>query len=229
MQARSIIGTAIVATTLMTGTATAQCAFSHPKRARQVVLPLVQAFVPCNTDPACAPDGVSRTPNTYTDIGISACQPPQTFNQYAGAPPNGWLWGANGSGTVSFKAATNRIWNGLNPIPNTADVEVRLDLVGIEDADGLVDGTGVLWPNRRTTFEDRVGGDMTVIDLPFPNFAVQVVHGRAKVRTTANAWLNSNGFPGAPGCTSLELVGLELRDENNTLFASPGVLLPDIN
>jgi hypothetical protein len=164
------------------------------------------------------------------DIGVSSCKSPLTFNEAKGSPANGWLWGPMSSGRVSFKAITNNIVSPLNPIPNTADVQVGIDLYDIENANGRVkNGTGRLFPVRRTTFEDRAGGDMTVIDLDLPFFDVQVVGGRARVRTSANAWLNAWGFPGVPGCTSLELGRLELRDENDTLFGSPGIFLPDIN
>jgi hypothetical protein len=134
------------------------------------------------------------------------------------------------SGTVTFKATSNKIFDpNLDPIPNTADVAAKIDLKGIENANGLVTGMGRLVPVRRTTFEDRVHGDMTVVDLNIPGFPVNVVDGRARIRTSANAELNAFGLRGAPGCTSLELENLELLDENGTPFARPGLFLPDIN
>lgn len=36
------------------------------------------------------------------------------------------------------------------------------------------------------------------------------------------------GGPGAPGCTALELLGLELRDDNRRIFATPGIYLPRV-
>jgi hypothetical protein len=223
----------------------AQCAFQHPRKAKKLSMSFVQAFIscdaqtcvggwneggPCTSDADCPsqpPDQsgfcYSAVPNSSTDIGVASCKAPVTFNEAQGSPANGWLWGPNSAGSVSFKAAQNKYF------PNTADVQVRIALDDIENANGLVDGWGWLVPVRRTMFEDRAGGDMTVIDLDLPSFAVHVIGGRARVRTSANEWLNANGFPRVPGCTSLELVRLELRDENYTLFGSPGISLPDIN
>ncbi len=246
-----VIGTGLLIAGLTTGTSGAQCTFQHPKKGKVVETSLVQAFIPCDastcvggwneggactTDADCPAQGPESTfcyassVNASTDIGVISCKPPLTYNEAKGSPPNGWRWGPNGWGTVSFKPTKNKLVNpSLNPVPNTADVEVRLDLVDVEDADGLVDGSGTLVPLRRTTFEDRAGGDMTVVDLSLPSFQVPVVRGRARVKTSANAWLNEEGFPGVPGCTSLELVDLQLFDENYTLFARPGIFVPDIN
>ena len=199
------------------GTAGAQCAFQHPAKAKEVRLSFVQAFVPC------------EAPNSMTEMGVQSCESPQTFNELAGSPANGWLWGPNSSGSVSFKVARNKIVDpDFNPSPNTADIRVRINLNGIEDADGPVDGPATLVPLRRTTFEDRAGGDMTVVDFGVPVFVMSVVGGRARVRTSANVVLNQFGFKGVPGCTSLELLGLELRDENNTLFGVTGIFVPDL-
>jgi hypothetical protein len=210
-------------------TSAAQCAFAHPSKTKDMVLPLVQAFVPCNVDPACTLDGQVNAASTGTNNGIPGCAPTETYNERAGAPPNGWRWGERAWGTVSFRAVKNRVMSPANPVPNTADVEVRVEIVGIEDADGPAEGHGVMVPERRTTFEDRTNGDMTLIDLAFPSFGVPVTNGHAKVRTTANAILNASGFPGAPGCTALELGRLQIHDENGNPFAVPGLFMPDIN
>ncbi len=223
------LGSAAIAIAVCAGAANAQCALQHPRKTRAMTLPLVQAFVPCNVDAVCTDDGHTRTSNTFTEIGVPGCQSPETYHARSGSPSNGWRWGSGSSGTVTFKAMQNKIAHPLNPQPNTADVSVRVDLAGIEDADGPVEGYGTLVPLRRTTFEDRLNGDMTVLDLPFPSFPVHVSNGRAKLKTSANAALNASGFPGAPGCTSLELGRLVILDENADPFATPGLFLPDIN
>jgi hypothetical protein len=217
MKRTGVAVSAVLLVAGMTAVASAQCAYQHPRKAQEMKLPLVQAFVPCDA------------PNALTHIGVLSCKPPQTFNEYAGSPSNGWLWGPNSSGEISFKPMQNRIQSILNP-PDSADISVRIDLSGIVDATGPVNGVGVLYPTRRTTIEDRAADeDMTVVDLSLPAFQVPVANGRARVRTSANVVLNSSGFPGVRGCTALELVSLQLNDENDTPFASPGIFVPKVN
>jgi hypothetical protein len=222
----------------------AQCVFQHPKSAKEVKLSLVQAFIQCNAcvcvggrdgdsctvDADCSPTGACfcRAPNTTTMGGVPSCQPPLTFNEQTGPPANGWTWGPRSSGSVSFRAIANKVGSPLNAIPNTADVAVKIDLRGIEDAVGPVDGSGAVVATVRFTAEGRTSGDQTVIDVPI-SFSVPVREGRARVRTSFNAFLNSIGQPGLPGCTSLELVQVVLEDENGRALASPGIFLPDIN
>jgi hypothetical protein len=230
----------------------AQCAFQHPRRAKDLRMSFVQAFIPCdaqtclggwneggpctsNADcPTLVPNqsAVCYTAgaNSSTDIGLPSCKAPLTFNEATGSPSNGWLWGPSSSGLVSFTASANKVVDSvLNPPPNTADVIVKITLRDIENAAGRVYSTGRLIPARRTTFEDRAGGDMTVVDLSLPSFPVTVFGGNATIKTSANVILNQFGFKGVPGCTSLELLDLQLRDENDTLFGRPGIFLPDIN
>jgi hypothetical protein len=177
----------------------------------------------------CPAPAVCHGANDWTDIGIASCKPPKTFNELAGSPPGGWMWGPNSSGSISFKPTKNKIVSPLNPPPNTADVEVRITLDDIRDVNGPIGlSTGVAIPERRTTYEDRSGGDMTVIDMPIPSFPVTVVNGRARVRTSANVILNSVPVKGVPGCTSLELVGFTLTDGNGHSFASLGIFVPDL-
>lgn len=226
--------------------ADADCGFMHPATAKEVKVALVQPFVPCGiciynpvagywyegeycgSDADCEPSGICQPGNSATDIGVRSCQPPQTYNELVGSPSNGWLWGPESSGTVSFKAATNRLVGGINP-PDTVDVAVRIDLRNIRNAGGLVDGVGVLSPGRRTTFKDRAGGPMTVVDLEFPSFRVPVEQGRAHVRTSANVVLNEAAIAGPPGCTSLEMRQLQLLDENGVPFGVPGIFLPPVS
>src|SRR5690242_14700901 len=101
--------------------ADAQCAFQQPRKAQQISLSLVPAFVSCNG--ACnfcvatEPQPV-RVPDTANGIGVGGCSTPQTFQQVYDqqAPlPNGWVWGPKSEGSVSFKTATSKVLDALNP------------------------------------------------------------------------------------------------------------------
>ncbi len=169
-----------------------------------------------------------NTPNTTTEAGIASCAPVETFNEDAGSPANGWVWGPPSFGSVKLKASKNKIVDPLNPPANSRDLIVSLNLEKIFDAHGVVaNAPGTLAIVLRTTFDDRVGGEMTVIDYPF-NFAFTVQGGQASLKTTVNALLNGMGKPGLPGCTSIEIVSAHVLDENGNPFATLGTFLPGV-
>ena len=98
----------------------AQCNITHPKKATTFRSRLVQAMLPCNE-----PGG--NVPNTTTEGGVPACQPPETFNEDAGSPANGWVWGPQSDGSVTIKATNNKYVNILNPL-NAGDLAIKLQL-----------------------------------------------------------------------------------------------------
>jgi len=221
--------------------AQAQCSFEHPKKAVKLQSNLVQAFVSCGN-----PGGNSS--NTNTEGGVPTCAPPETFNEQAGSPPNGWLWTETKSqGKVSFKAKA--VCTGVstgtsspqllpcNPAsplntgpPPSADLEAKLDLKAIEDAGSAGDGAngpGTLSTVARATLDDRAAGDMTVIDFP-AGFQFDLVDGKAKLKTSADALLNGIGQPGLPPCSSIEVVSIVVLDENGNGFANMGTFLPPL-
>ena len=204
------------------------CTFQHPREAGRDqrirfggpnTIPFVQAFVPCGA-------AGGNVPNSSTETGEPGCQPAETYNEEAGNPPTGWLWGKRGRASMSLRSASNKISGPLNP-PNTADVAVHVSLRDIEDANGYASGTGTLSILCRTTFEDRAGGDMTMIDFPVP-FPLALVAGAAGITTSFNAILNTSFGSSLPGCTSLEIIDAMILDENGTPFGKAGVLLPDM-
>ncbi len=146
-----------------------------------MVLPLVQAYVGCNANPDCESERSLEHAECADRERRARMSAAADLQPGRGWPPNGWFWGPKGAGTVSFKAAPSRIQSALNPPFDTADVTVKLDLADVQTAVGPANAYGTLLPVRRTTFKDRVNGDMTVIDLAFPSFQVHVVNGKARV------------------------------------------------
>jgi len=214
--------------------ADAQCVFQQPRKAKQISLSLVPAFVSCNGScnfcVAGDPQPV-RTPDTSTGIGVPGCSTPQTFQQVYDqqAPlPNGWIWGPKSEGSVSFKTASSKLLDLLNP-PNTSDVDIRIKLRDVRYAGSNepVTADGHLLVIARGTIQSRVNGDMTVIDVPGPGIRVPVRDGNANVKIRANMGLNGLGTS-IPGCSALELLGLEILDENGTTYARPGLFLSEI-
>lgn len=183
----------------------------HPKQAKTLEIGLVQAFGPC------------LAPTTTTEGGAPACIP-ETPNEAAGNPLDGWRWrDSASSGRVRITAIC----------PDAADLDVRLELSGIVDGNGAAaSGTGNLELSARATLDDPLGGPMTVVDFPMMT-TVTVTGGKAKIRTTASAMLAQAGLPPLPNAASLEISRpfrvdvdpymVEIRDGNDTVFARPGL------
>ena len=205
------------------------CGFEHPKKAKETRSSLVQAFVSCG-------NVGGNPPNDTTESNTQSCSPPETFAERNGNNPQAWHWDfEKGQGDVSFKAAKNKLESpaNLNPEGDTADVAVSLKLQGIIDVTGPASGTGAIATLSRATLRDRQGtggnnGDdqaMTVIDFPV-SFPFDLIEGKAKLKTTANALLNPAGIGSLPHCTSIEVVDITVFDEVDNVFAHMGTFLP---
>ncbi len=220
MKRHLLVGLAIApALALTVSAAHAQCAFPHPGKANTFQSGFVSAFVSCGN-----PGG--NVPNDTTEGGVPSCAPPETFNQQAGNPPNGWLWNERkGFGTVRIRPTSNHVVNILNP-PDSKDLAVKLVLRGVVDAAGPASGGGTLSTVARATFDDSTNGDMTVIDFPAP-FAFSLTNGSATLKTSANVLLNGIGQPGLPACSNIEVVSITIADENGNTFANLGSFIPE--
>jgi hypothetical protein len=220
-----ITGIALLALGASAGKASAQCAFEHPKSANKFQSNLVQAFVSCG-------NVGGNSPNSTTEGGVPSCKPPQTFNEQAGSPPNGWQWDeTKGQGSVQLKASKKPLngdsasGNPNNPAGDTTDVKVTLKLKGVIDALGPVNANGSLSTVTRATFDDRMNGDMTVVDFP-ASFAFTLTNGKGTLKTSADTVLNAIPQPGLPHCASLESIAIAVLDANTNTFATTGVFLP---
>jgi hypothetical protein len=215
------------------------CGFEHPKQAKQLKSSMVQAHVSCGN-----PGG--NVPNSMTETGVPTCAPPETFREQNGSAPQGWSWNElNSKGDISIKAAKNKrttspffaLSGGSN---DSADIDIQVKLSGVVDSVGPATGTGNLATLSRATLRDRQGtpddgdddnGDenaddvpMTVIDFPV-QFSVPVSEGKATVKTTANASVETLTARALPKCTSVEVVDISITDENGDTFARLGTLL----
>jgi hypothetical protein len=113
---------------------------------------------------------------------------------------------------------------------DTSDLEVKLSLKGVlQDSPTPVEaqGGGTLATLARATLNDPTDGDMTVIDFP-AGFAFGMVDGKANMKTSADAVLNSLSIASLPQCSSVEIVGIRVLDANGDTFAAPGTFLPII-
>jgi hypothetical protein len=213
---------AVVALGLTASMAQAGCDFEHPRKAKLFKCDFVQAFVSCGN-----PGG--NAPNTTSASGVPGCTPPETFNQQAGTPINGWQWWEQRSiGKLTFR----EIQGGFGG--NTRDLKVKMRLRRILDGTGsLAGGSGTLSTLARTTLEDTVisapgmGTDMTIIDFPAP-FPFSMSNGNASLTTTANILIAGLGIDPLPGCTSIETVSITVLDPNGNAFGACGVFFKDL-
>ena len=191
--------------------------FQHPAVAKKVDLPLVQAFVGCNTIGG-------NVPNATTETGtVPSCYPAETYDENDGSPAGGWHWGRYGKGMVSLAVRCR----------DAADVGIKLTMSNIVDGGGaLVNGDGTFVTAARLTIMDPDGVPMTTIDLPL-SFQFTIVNGVTKFLTSLNAMLTDQSLSSLPNGFSLSLGPssvldgfLEIRDSNGNPFARPGVYLP---
>jgi hypothetical protein len=215
-----VAGAAVLALGFNASMVSAQCTFPHPKSAKQLKSSLVQAFVSCG-------NLGGNDPDDSTEGGFPSCTPPESFNEQAGSPSGGWLWGPSGKGDVSFKAGKNKVVHPNNPPNDSADLAVQLKLSGLLDENGVVDGSnGTLFLLARSTLRDRVNGPMTMIDFPF-GFPITAINGKINKKTSLNVSLNGIGQPGLPKCTSIEVVDVKVIDPNGNQFAAMGTFFPE--
>lgn len=198
--------------------------YQHPAKAAKLTSNLVQAFVSCGN-----PGG--NTPNATTETGtVPTCFPAETYNEQAGSPASGWLWGPKSQGSIAFKAGKNKVVNpSLNTDPNAVDLYIQIKISDVRNAGGPADGSsGNVATVARATLIDRAnppGELMTVIDFP-TGFQVTVQPGgKIQKKTSATEILNALLQPALPRCTTIEVVSVLVKDPNGNAFANLGTFL----
>ncbi len=196
--------------------------FDHPRSTKPFSADLVQAFVGCGL-------AISQE-NTTTEGGYPACAPPQTPNERAGSPVNGWRWAPTG--------AQGRLQ--LKPLcPGAGDLGVTLKLAGVADGAGMpASGHGTVRLEVRPTVRDPIGGTMTTEDQSV-DLGFTLVDGKVSITSTLDAMLSERGTGPLPTGTAVEILptetvhdvsslGVAVLDPNGNTFALPGVFLePD--
>jgi hypothetical protein len=195
--------------------------YQHPAKAKQIKASLVQAFVSCG-------NSGGNTINATTETGSTpSCYPAETYNENAGSPVNGWIWGPGSSADITFKAAKNKVVHPLNTDPNAVDLSITIKMKDILDGNGPADNSnGRVATVARATFADRLANQlMTVIDFP-TGFGITAIGGKVSKKTSATVILNALNNPALPACTQIEVVSVLVRDPNQNNFANIGTFLP---
>lgn len=215
---------AVLVVGISASAALAQCAFEHPKKAGKFQSNFVQAFVSCG-------NLGGNSPNSTTEGGVPTCKPPETYAAQAGSPPGSWTWDElKGQGQVQIKSVKTAK-PATPPITpaDSSDLSINVKIKGVLDNNTLpASGLGKLSTVARATFNDRTGGDMTVVDFP-ANFDLLLTNGQGKQKTSADALLNGITQPGLPHCASIETVSITITDPNGNTFANVGIYNPQVN
>ena len=214
----------------------AQCIFGYdsgdvetsrgPAPAKGIKLAMVRSYAAC-------PSAENPTGNATTTGGLDACVPVRP-------PQNGGLateynYGPKGRCTVSLKAKLEKDCSAVNPaLPSTACqvtyVQSKCSDVRKADGTGLIDAVsddnwGLLL-NLRVSGNDRIGGDMTTIDLPLRFRYSAPLEGEMEIDSnTAEVLLAQIGAETAaiPACASVEIVSAAIVDPDDLIFAKPGL------
>jgi len=196
--------------------------FQHPVKAKQIKASLTQAFVSCNN-----PGGNPVNADTEGASTTPACFPAETYNENAGSPTSGWIWGPKGTASIEFKAGKNKVVHPLNIDPNAVDLYITVKASDIQDGNGVADGaTGKVGSVARATIVDRLANQlMTVIYFP-TSFGITTSKGKVNKKTSATVILNALSNQALPACTNIEVVSVLVLDPNDNPFASMGTFLP---
>jgi hypothetical protein len=213
----------------MNAHAHAQCAFEHPKKTPKFQVSLVPAFIGCD-DSFCIGGGNSSNTTAFGG-NIPACRPPETYNEQAGFPINGWLWGPKSQVLLQLKSLKQVADLTVTPgDPDASDVLITVKASDVEYAPGdgsawVTDATGTLEIAVRLTTNDRTSQDVTAKVVAF-NLPFQVVAGRAETKASLDHLLNAGQSPSLPHCTLFQIVNIGMLDEVSHQFAVQGLFMP---
>ena len=204
--------TAIAALGFYAGSASAQCAFDEPTKAKGFKTSMVRAYASC-------PGITFPSPNTSTMAGVPGCAAP--------SPLSAFRFDALKSSCdvkTSHKLEDPCKDGSLVPCSN---LQLNVKCAGVNNADGVTPNSQAGWNLNtiaRATFDDNANGDMTVIDFPAQFPLPQASGGKLKGKFTTNDLLNGLFGPGSalPGCTAIELITIKIADPSGNIFASIG-------
>ena len=203
---------AIAVLGFVASTASAQCTFNEPFKAKGLKSDMVTAMTPCG-------GSAGQTINTASSTGIPACAPP--------LPLSDRLFGAKGKCSIktSHKAETP-CKNQFFADPSCSDVVLKLSCSDIVKSDGTspadTDGWSIAALSRATfSDESGIGTDMTIVDFPLQFPIPQPSGGKIKAKISTNSLLEATGGL-LPTCTAVEILSVKLKDPNGDDFAQMG-------
>lgn len=203
---------AVAALGFYASSASAQCAFDEPAKAKGLKVSMVKAMSSC-------PGVTFVAPNTTTMAGVAGCTPPTPLSIYQFE---------NEKGACSVKT-THKVESPCSDgsPEDCSNLTLSVKCGGILNSDGISPNNQAGWNLNtvaRASFDDNANGDMTVIDFP-AQFAMEAASdGKLKGKFTTNDLLEELFGPGSalPRCTAIELITVKIADPSGGLFATIG-------
>jgi len=199
---------------LASTTASAQCAFDGPAKAKSVKVSMVRSFAAC-------PSLTFPGPNSVTESGDLACAPPYAQSDYLFDDKKGACsvkWGVKREDPCSFNSVTRPCLNASISVKCTGVLRNDSTLVN-----GVADAGWALNYVYRATVNDPDNGDMTVVTVPASVPLSVPKNGSMSVKADTNHLLSDLGVSSFPACAQISIVSLRIVDDNGNPFAEPGV------
>jgi hypothetical protein len=191
----------------------AQCAFNTPGKAKTLKSDLVRAYSAC-------PSITFAAPNTSTETSTPACGPPVPLS-------NRFFDSEKGKCTIKSKAKVETPCKD-GAVDSCMNVKIKAKCTHLLLPDGMSPENAGGWTLNtisRATFDDPLGGDMTVVDFPAKFDFPQAKNGKIKLKADTNSLLAGLFGAGSnlPACAYLEILGFSVVDPNGNVFAKQGV------
>jgi hypothetical protein len=203
---------AVAALGFYASSASAQCAFDEPAKAKGIKSSMIKAMSSC-------PGVTFASPNTTTMAGVPGCAPPTPLSLFK-------FDDAKGKCDIKTKHAVESPCSDASP-GDCSNLTLQVKCGGVQNADGVTPSSGPGWNLNtvaRATFDDNANGDMTVIDFPAQFQLPDASGGKIKGKFNTNDLLNNLFGPGSalPACTAIELITVKIADPSGNLFATLG-------
>ncbi len=203
---------AVAALGFYASSASAQCAFDEPAKAKGIKSSLVKAMSSC-------PGVTFASPNSSTMAGVPGCATPVPLSLYQFE---------NLKGSCSLKTSHKVEIPCSDGSPSDcSNLTLSVKCGGVLDSDGVTPNSQAGWNLNtvaRATFNDNANGDMTVIDFPAQFSLPPASGGKLKGKFDTNTLLIGLFGPGSalPACTAIELISVKIADPSGNAFASLG-------
>jgi hypothetical protein len=193
-------------------TASAQCDFNAPGKAKGLKSDMVRGYVPCGSGITYA------SPNTAGATGTPGCAPPVTYSAF--------LFGPKGKCSVKSTQKLEDPCKTGTPGACT-NITLKAKCSGITEPDTITPILGPGWALNtlaRATLNDSAGGDQTIIDFPAQFTFGDAKKGKIGLTSDTHTLLELLFGPGneLAACTSLETVFVRIVDPAGRLFAVQG-------
>jgi hypothetical protein len=203
---------AVAALGAYASTASAQCDFNEPGKAKGLKSSFVKAYAAC-------PGITFPATNTTTMAGVPGCAAPFALSAYKFEPLKGKC-DLKTSHKVELPCSTG------NPA-GCSNLSLSVKCSGVLNADGVTPNNQAGWNLNtvaRATFDDNSSGDMTVIDFPAQFALAQANAGKISGKFTTNQLLTDLFGAGSelPVCTAVQLVRVAIADPSGNTFATMG-------